>query len=240
MKKITVALMAGIGLLGGIGNKATAQRRDFRKEKAQLVRAEREQNRQARTEREQKFNSMGNNMLRLTAFTAMDIGIGMGASYERIIDQRGTVGLVLPVYLLWEEKDNAYDPITGNIQYGTGSAYFYASPGIKVYPFGQRRVTYAVGPSLMVGAGSNNEWRYNQSTGVEENMNVSKFRFGLIVNNYVNFQITQGFNLGLELGLGARYIDREKIKPANSSYTQTYNNGMNVTGQFSLTLGYRF
>jgi len=67
------------------------------------------------------------------------------------------------------------------------------------------------------------------------------WRVGLLVNNYVNFQFTRRFNLGIEGGLGMRYLD--KVSYSGSPYyagNGTVNNGVDITGQFSLTLGYRF
>lgn len=218
-------------------NMASAQGRDYRRERAELARQEKEERRKSRSERVDM--NYGTNIIRVSPLTAMDLGVGFGMSYEKIFGKEQMVGLSLPVYVLLSNQDN-YDPFYGG--YGNNSnnnTYFYFNPGLKIYPFGQRRVTYAVGPSLMIGAGGGTEWQYNSSTMVQEQVDINKLRMGMLVNNYVNFQITRGFTLGVELGLGALYIDRETISRPNMS-DQTYNNGINVTGAFSLTLGYRF
>jgi len=233
---VTFALIATLA-----ATTASAQRRDFRRERAALAREEKEERRRLREERLEDRTPVdyGSNILRLSPITAMDIGVGFGLSYERIFGKDQMVGLVLPVHLMLENR-NGYDPF--NNYYGSDDRYhpyFYFTPGLKIYPFGQRRVTYAVGPSAMIGVGGGQEWRYNAATGIDEWVDVQKLRIGLLVNNYVNFQITKGFNLGLEGGLGVRYIDRESYDRPIYGRT-TYSNGINITGQFSLTLGYRF
>lgn len=236
-KIVTLTLLASITV-----NFAFAQGRDYRRERAELARQEKEERRQMRAERSSGPSmDYGTNILRLSPITAMDIGVGFGLSYEKIFGKDQMVGLILPVYLMLESQ-NDYDPFFGNgSNYDNGNnAYFYFNPGLKIYPFGQRRVTYAVGPSLMFGYGGGTEWIYNGNGTVYEQQDITKLRMGMMVNNYVNFQISKGFNLGIEVGIGARYIDRETIDRPNNPYTQTYNNGINVTGSFSLTLGYRF
>jgi len=215
---------------------ALAQGRDYRRERADLARAEKEERRKMRGERETP--DYGTNILRISPITAMDLGVGFGLGYEKIFGKDKMIGLVLPLYVMIN-NNNGYDPVFGGSGTTSSDAYFYFNPGLKIYPFGQRRVTYAVGPSLLLGAGGGDQWIYNSMLGYEERATVSKLRMGMLVNNYVNFQITNGFNLGLELGLGPLYIDRETIdSPVGGS--RTYNNGINVTGAFSLTLGYRF
>jgi hypothetical protein len=237
-KFVTLTLLATITL-----NFAFAQGRDYRRERAELARQEKEEKRQMRAERmSAPSGGYGTNILRLSPITAMDIGVGFGLSYEKIFGKDQMIGLILPVYLMLESQ-NDYDPFFGGSGgYNNGNnAYVYFNPGLKIYPFGQRRVTYAVGPSLMFGYGGGTEWIYSGNGNVYEQSDITKLRMGMLVNNYVNFQITSGFNLGIEAGIGARYIDRETIDRAGYNYgSQTYNNGINVTGSFSLTLGYRF
>lgn len=176
----------------------------------------------------------GNNIFRIAPIAAMDIGVGFGISYERIFGE-GTVGFILPVNWLLENTEN-WNNGMNNQQY---NSYVYFTPGLKVYPFGQRRVTYGVGPSLMIGYGGGKEWRtVNDPWSSSELTDKTIFRLGLLVNNYINFQLTNDFNLGLEAGLGMRYIDKTTYKGPRIDYTE--NRGFDVTGQFQLTLGYRF
>ena len=222
-----------------------AQRRDFRREREDLAREERAEKRRLKREGdpERPRVNYGSNILRLSPITAMDIGVGFGLSYERIFGQEQMVGLIIPASLILQNKDG-YNPLNGSynndIRYNT---YFYFTPGLKIYPFGQRRVTYAVGPSLMFMYGGGKEWtsEYDMNTGntTYRESTISRTRFGMLINNYVNFQITPSFNLGLELGLGMRYYDKESHTNTFYNYGD-FNNGFDVTGQFSMTLGYRF
>lgn len=208
--------------------------RNYRKERAELAREEREERRSMREDRHRAPMEYGANILRISPLTVMDIGVGFGLSYERILDKQGMVGLILPVHLLLENNNDGF--FNGNSYEEFTNTYVYFTPGLKIYPFGQRRVTYAVGPNLMLGYGGGKQWDYSRN--IPEQIDVTKFRLGMMVNNYVNFQLGPSFNLGLELGLGVRYLDREtRDLPLGSI---SHNNGIEATGQFSMTLGYRF
>lgn len=179
----------------------------------------------------------GDNILRLNPITALDIGVGPGISYERIISADKKVSIILPFsLLLHNENDYAtYD----ESEYTT---YFYFTPGLKFYPFGQRTVTYAVGPNLMFSYGGGDTYSsiYDPGQGSTMYYPVHKqiFRLGILVNNYVNFQITPSFNLGVTAGLGVRYINHEKL--TYSGKAEQYNRPIDITGQFAFSLGYRF
>lgn len=227
-----------ITLFATVAATAAFAQRNFRKEKADLAREEREERRRMRSERPERGRmDYGANILRISPITAMDVGVGFGLSYERILDRQQMIGLVLPFHLLLENDGDTF--FNGNNGSDNTRAYFYFTPGLKIYPFGQRRVTYAVGPSLMLGYGGGKEWRYDGMN--YGSVDMTKFRLGMLVNNYVNFQIGPSFNLGLELGLGVRYLDRETTEYNFPPYnTYTVNNGLEATGQFSMTLGFRF
>lgn len=215
-------------------NTLFAQERDFRKERAELAREEREAKKKNRAH---ERISYGTNIISIDPFSALDIGIGVGASYEKILGVDQNIGIVFPVHLMFEQQDN-YNNGYYNNGANYGNPYFYFTPGIKIYPFGQRRVTYAVGPNLMIGDGSSKEWRYD-NTGNGYQVSVDKFRLGMLVNNYLNIQFNKNFNMSMQAGLGVRYIDRETYKDYISGNT-TISNGMNVTGDFAVSLGYRF
>ncbi len=176
----------------------------------------------------------GKNKIDISPFKALDSGPGFGISYERILDKRGYFGLLLPFTVTI--PDSYYVP---TISDNADDQMYYFSPSLKVYPFGQKRVTYAVGPTLFAGIGKrwNNYTDYDPSTGVHTSREEQRdrFRMGLLVNNYVNFQITQHFQIGLNAGLGPRYIDHESFQ--SSKYR---NRGMDITGEFNFSLGFRF
>jgi hypothetical protein len=184
---------------------------------------------------EQPDNAIyGKNVIMISPFKALDSGPGLGVSYERIVGENGYVGIIVPLSLMFKER-YYYNQSTGS-----GNKYysnFYISPGVKLYPFGQRKVTYAVGPNLMLGFTKNINTQYIYDTsGGQPNIiltPVNHFRLGLIVNNYLNFQITSKVNLGINGGLGIRYLDRSKPNIG-------YNDGMQITGEFAFNFGFRF
>jgi len=227
-----IAVLTSVALL--TLNNLFAQERDYRKERAELARQEKAEKRR---HRDQEKLSYGTNILSLSPFSALDIGIGFGASYEKIVGADQNIGIVFPVHLMFELNDDYY---YGNYNNGNNynNAYFYFTPGLKIYPFGQRRITYAVGPNLMFGAGGGKEWKYDNQ-GNYYQADVNKLRIGMLINNYVNFQFTKNFNLNIQAGLGVRYVDHESVSD-NFYGDYSLNHGMNVTGQFTLSLGYRF
>lgn len=209
-----------------------AQRRNFKMERARLAEEERE----AKTGR--KDIVYGANILRVTPITVMDIGAGFGLSYEHLFGREQMVGITLPVSLILEDRGNGYFSSGNNGNPSPTETYLYFTPGLKIYPFGQRKITYALGPSLMLGYGGGKEWRYGNATG--KPVDVRRTRFAVIANNYVNFNFTKSFSLGLEAGAGIRYMDRERLSVPDIYNRKNLSNGMGVTGQVSLTIGFRF
>jgi len=189
----------------------------------------------------QEEHAYGSNTIRIAPITAMDAGVGFGLSYERILGKDQMIGLVLPVSMILENKQhNDLGSMYNTARYNT---YVYFTPGLKIYPMGQRRVTYAVGPSLLLAWGGGNQWQYRSDlTGTYlEDVKMTRLRLGMLVTNYVNFQISRSFNLGLEGALGVRYYDRTSYSgPASYAGNGEFSNGFDITGQFSLSFGYRF
>lgn len=179
----------------------------------------------------------GDNILRFNPVTALDIAAGPGISYEHIFGADKSISVVLPVSLLLDNEDDYYG--YDDTHYAT---YVYFTPGLKFYPFGQRRCTYAIGPNLMLGYGGGEQTESKYDPGTQsyhyEQFKSRVFRLGILVNNYFNFQITPTFNIGVEAGLGARYIDHETQTRGGWDYR--YNGPITITGQFTLSIGYRF
>jgi hypothetical protein len=176
----------------------------------------------------------GRNFINFSPFKALDSGPGFGISYEAIVDKRGYFGVILPVTMTIPDSYTYVFDTNRNT-----SEMYYFSPGLKIYPFGQKKVTYSVGPTLFMGFGNRRGTHtiYEPTTGVyrDEEDRVRRFRLGMLVNNYVNFQITQRFQIALNAGLGSRYVDRE------TSTFQNYNtSGLQITGEFNFSLGFRF
>ena len=183
----------------------------------------------------QEREPLGRNLLNISPFKALDSGPGFALSYERIMDKNGHFGLILPLTITIPGTSVYLLDVADN----NGAVMFYLSPGLKIYPFGQRKVTYAVGPSFFFGRGE--DWDDGSSYDPVTGMYVSgrhtrtMTRAGLLVNNYVNFQITPRFQIGLNAGLGSRFVDREEYMSR-----ATYLRGLQVTGEFNFNLGFRF
>ncbi len=184
----------------------------------------------------------GANILRLAPITAMDVGVGFAVSYERLFGPEQRIGVIVPVSLLLENKNSPdINNIYSSSRYNT---YVYFTPGVKLYPFGQRKVTYAIGTNLMIGYGGGSEWQSRTDAyGVIhlDAIQTTRWRLGVLLNNYVNFQFSRKFNLGIDGGLGIRYLDKTSYSGSQFyAGNGNVNNGFDITGQFSLTLGYRF
>jgi hypothetical protein len=171
-------------------------------------------------------NNYGLNIIRIMPLTAFNGGVGLGASYERILDKDGKIGLNIPLSLGFRNNGDYNNDM---------NTTFMVNPGIKFYPGGQRKVTYALGASLFASFGTNNGYRYdiNQSY---QYVNANTLQAGIMVNNYLQFNLSPKVNIGLELGVGPAYIDQER----DVTNHITYNNGLNVMGQFSFHIGFRF
>jgi len=171
-------------------------------------------------------NNYGPNIVRIMPLTAFNGGVGLGASYERILDKDGKIGLNIPFSLGFNNNGDYNNDM---------NTTFMFNPGIKFYPGGQRKVTYALGASLFTSFGTNNGYRYdiNQSY---QYVNANTLQAGIMVNNYLQFNLSPKVNIGLELGVGPAYIDQEKDVTNNVMY----NHGLNVMGQFSFHIGFRF
>lgn len=177
----------------------------------------------------------GRNIFSVSPFKALDSGPGLGFSYERLLGENQNIGIILPVSFIFHDF-NIYNPTIGSSTKYLTNLYF--SPGVKIYPFGQRKVTYAVGPNIVTGFIKDNYTDYVSTTtgGYNVTRESNRFRLGLVVNNYLNFQITSHINLGINGGLGMRYLDHQN---SSSSYYYSSNN-LRVIGEFAFNFGFRF
>jgi hypothetical protein len=152
---------------------------------------------------------------------------GLGLQYERVLDRKSMVSLVLPVAFIF--MDESY-----NDRHETRTfKYFY--PGVKIYPTGSnRRISYGVGVAGAFGFGNRVVTNYN---GFSEDRNV--FKAGLLVNNSLNIQPVKQLYIGLELGLGFTYYnDQNDYYYGYNGYNYSYNDEPLV--KFNFSIGYRF
>lgn len=186
--------------------------------------------------RRKVIEDYGTNIITISPLTVMDYGAGVGLSYEKIFGADKNIGVVLPFSLMLESNNGAgyqYSPSSSG-----SNANIYFTPGLKIYPFGHSRVTYAVGPTFMVTYGrSSNVWY----TGFPVyGAKISWLRMGAMATNYLNFQVTRSLNLGLEMGLGVRYLDQQTYTEPGLAAPVKTNRGVKPTGRFALTFGFRF
>lgn len=171
----------------------------------------------------------GSNMVRLIPLRILDQGsIGFGLDYEYIFGREKNIGLVLPISILFPKLVGYYSE--------SSSAFIYFSPGIKIYPFGQRQITYAVGPNLMVGYGIEKFDVSKINSQIREIRQQKTLKLGLFANNYLNVQLSSVFNFGVELGLGVRYLDANlEVSGRGRDYVD-----IQPAVNFALSFGYRF
>ncbi|ADQ17213.1 hypothetical protein Lbys_1500 [Leadbetterella byssophila DSM 17132] len=162
------------------------------------------------------------NAIRFSPIGVNEIGATVGLTYERFLSQK--LSLVFPLDVVFRQHDNYW-----NGDQLSSPAYFYFTPGFKFYPASvDRPVKYAIGANAVIGAGQ----RYYS---VDNHYNspylkANNTRLGIMVTNYVNFDITSRFTMGINFGLGLLYVDQSKYK----------NNDLNGTVQLGTNFGFKF
>ncbi len=170
----------------------------------------------------------GRNIISVNPFVVNHTGAGVGATYELLLGEEQRIGIVIPFGLTFAGLDD--DWFIGDR--GNDFTTYHLSPGMKLYVAGSnRKVSYAIGPSIMMNKGSGDVkvWR----NGYQELAYSERRGLGMIVNHYLNFQVTPGFNFGMDGGLGLRYFDRKITGGVEESRR------MGVIGQYSIRFGFR-
>ena len=215
---------------------ASAQRHELREDRSQSVKIKQDAHNRRSTKKANPY--YGRNMIRMAPITALDIGLGVGIGYERLFGRYRNVGLTLPMNLILEDRGKGY--FSGSHNLSATETYLYFTPGLKVYPFGQHRVTYAIGPGLMLGYGGGREWRYNNVLRRSSQVAVKRLRIGTMVNNSVDFKLSRHIHLSLEAGLGIRYLDKERLSAPSYYGQRRFSYPIKGTGQASFSVGFRF
>lgn len=186
---------------------------------------------QLQAQTQQSITKYNNNIIRFAPLKVYDMGVGLGLSYERHLDPEQKISFILPIDVSFINTyySNANNPYFHN----KVNSYVYFSPGIKFYPSAQRKVNYAIGANLIIGSGKGlyHSGYYDEfQNWIYKEQELKHYRMGMMVNNYLNFNITNKFNIGIELGLGAIYINQYENKP---------NEGITGTGNVAFTMGFR-
>ncbi|MCF8369401.1 MAG: hypothetical protein K9G76_10195 [Bacteroidales bacterium] len=143
-------------------------------------------------------------------------------SYEHI-SKSGNLGIKIPIaigYNLSSYGSRDYNNV------------FFTGIGFNIYPTGQHRVNYFMGPELNIGLGQDEDSYYNYFDGsrIEE---TKEFFYGrLIVNNGMSYNPVPNFRVSFVVGVGVRYYD------INSNYY--YHSGLRSTVYVTGSMGYMF
>ncbi len=190
--------------------------------------------------RERNRQKYGKNLIALAPIQVTE-GVGLGLSYERILDDNGIVSFHLPVAVAFTNQDypDAYSS-------GTGGSYYYGSvtnnnpmytimPGLRIYPtsaFGV--VRYSIGPNFVIGSGKKyiDEYIYDNKGAITDTVIGFKDQLllGIVVTNSLNINPTKHLYLGMDLGLGFTYINKIDGRVRDTS----------PLVQFAFKIGYRF
>lgn len=184
----------------------------------------------------------GKNIIALSPMFIAD-GVGIGLSYERMLDRKGIISFCLPAAVCINSDDHYnVSPLysSGTYYYNYGSSIDYANvyimPGVKIYPTGSKgKVRYAVGPNIAAVIGkapTDGIIGTDPYSGypVYGRTLADRFTLGVMVTNSLNIQPTPHLRLGLELGLGISYVNQHNSVSV----------GETGLAQFSFNMGYRF
>lgn len=190
--------------------------------------------------REKNRNKYGRNLIAIAPIQVTE-GIGLGVSYERILDENGIVSFHLPVTIAFtnQEYPDAYSSTyTGRGYYGSVTNNFptyMVMPGIRIYPtsaFGV--VRYSLGPNFIIGTGKRylDEYVYDNIGNITDTVVGYKDRFllGVAVTNSLNINPTKHLYLGMDMGLGFTYMNRIDGRTRNTA----------PLINFAFKIGYRF
>lgn len=170
------------------------------------------------------FSQEPSNAIRFSPIGVNEVGTTVGISYEKFLTQNSKLSLVFPLDVVFRQHERYW----GN-DYTTSPAYFYFTPGFKFYPASTiRPVKYAIGSNLVLGAGD--RYYYNSSSSSYTYDRANNTRIGVMVINYVNFDISRKFTMGINLGFGLLYVDKSDYKP----------NDIGGTVQLSTNFGFKF
>lgn len=142
-------------------------------------------------------------------------------------------------------SDNEYFGFKIPVAFSLEDPYYYIMPVLKIYPFRQGVVKYAIGPQFYFATGelertySSYDYPYMDTT-----ISKKKTQVGFMINHSVNFSMMQNFYMGFELSLGINYYDsnaddEEYIDPYY--YYEDYGDSQFYPAfHMNFAMGYRF
>ena len=185
----------------------------------------------------------GGNIVSAALINLSDDGFGVGLAYERALDKRGVINFSLPINLCFSSisGNEVYNPTTGSYDYNMlKRSIFQIMPGVKFYPTGnQGKVRYAIAAQVAYYTGTKEMEQYLPSPTIGSYYTIGSAqvqKLGVIVNNSVNMFPTQHVFIGIDLGLGLTYMNKEENLMTNKMQEL----GTAQLAQFNFRIGYRF
>lgn len=149
-------------------------------------------------------------------------------SYERILSS-GTIGIVIPVGFGY-----AYNSDYFNNSGSWVKNLIYSGLGVNIYPTGQGKWRYFVGPNVRIGYGKQSYWmNYWDENGYwlyEDETYSEGIYTKFYVDNGLIFTPVRNFSISTVVSVGVRYFPQ-----AAYSY-----DAFLPTASFSVNIGYRF
>lgn len=172
------------------------------------------------------FAQTETNAIRFSPVGVNEVGTTVGVSYEKYLTRNPKLSLIFPLDIVFRQHEHLWSS-----EVRSNPAYFYFTPGFKFYPGSMERpVKYAIGSNLVMGSGK--RYYYNSNSGGSNGRYElsNNTRIGVMVTNYVNFDISKKFTMGINLGFGLLYVDKSASKP----------NDIGGTVQLSTNFGFKF
>lgn len=159
----------------------------------------------------------------IVSINVLTIPMGRFTMLYQFINKNGTVGYEIPVSIGF--APNAYtDPLPEifDIEF---YSLFYTGLTINLYPMGQRKVNYFLGPSFRIGFGQEEYWDYYNYSEYNEQGYYSKF----LINNGLMLTPNEHFSMSFVFSLG---IMHRNTPPGIDKF--------GTVADFSFNLSYRF
>ena len=173
----------------------------------------------------------GKNVLSLAPLQFTDNGLGFSLGYERVLDKNGIIAFTIPLIATFNLNHGTYyDNATHTDKNGHQDAMYYVMPGVRLYPGGNGRVRYGVGPSVMYAAGERSSATYDPITGATNYATKSRNQLGMMLNNSLNINPSAHIHIEFDFGVGFTYLNR----------IDGLNQGSAGIVQGAFKLGYRF
>jgi len=166
-------------------------------------------------------NKYGKDIISITpiSYTAAVDGTindaGIGICYERLLDERGHIGLNLPIIMNFSStrdyNNNTFYYNSNLVSYTGQYTSFCFMPGIKFYPAPDReKVRYSLGAAFFCLIGGEPYGVYENAGYGSTNDPNSTYHYavyGLMISNSVNITATRHFYMAFDLGTGIPFAD---------------------------------